>query len=31
MPNYAVLIFGVIFIELMLCFAFGLPDSLKGH
>lgn len=28
MPNYVVLIFGVVFIELMLCFAFGLPDSL---
>ena len=31
MPNYAVLIFGVIFIELMLCFAFGLPDSLNTY
>lgn len=31
MPNYAVLIFGVIFIELMLCFAFGLPDSLNHY
>ena len=31
MPNYLVLIFGVIFIELMLCFAFGLPDSLKHY
>ncbi len=31
MPNYAVLIFGVIFIELMLCFAFGLPDSLQTY
>lgn len=30
-PNYAVLIFGVVFIELMLCFAFGLPDSLKHY
>lgn len=29
--NYAVLIFGVIFIELMLCFAFGLPDSLEHY
>lgn len=29
--NYAVLIFGVIFIELMLCFAFGLPDSLEYY
>lgn len=26
--NYVVLVFGLIFIELMLCFAFGLPDSL---
>ncbi len=31
MPNYAVLIFGVIFIELMMCFAFGLPDSLNEY
>ena len=31
MPNYAVLIFGVIFVELMLCFAFGLPDSLDHY
>lgn len=31
MSNYAVLIFGVIFIELMLCFAFGLPDSLTHY
>ena len=31
MPNYLVLIFGVIFIELMMCFAFGLPDSLKHY
>ena len=31
MPNYLVLIFGVIFIELMLCFAFGLPDSLDHY
>ncbi|MBR1848668.1 MAG: permease, partial [Lachnospiraceae bacterium] len=31
MPNYAVLVFGVIFIELMLCFAFGLPDSLNHY
>lgn len=29
--NYAVLIFGVIFIEVMLCFAFGLPDSLVHY
>ncbi|WP_026652134.1 ABC transporter permease [Butyrivibrio proteoclasticus] len=31
MPNYLVLIFGVIFIELMMCFAFGLPDSLNNY
>lgn len=31
MPNYAVLVFGVIFIELMMCFAFGLPDSLNHY
>ncbi|MBO6015843.1 MAG: ABC transporter permease, partial [Lachnospiraceae bacterium] len=31
MPNYIVLIFGVVFIELMLCFAFGLPDSLDHY
>ena len=31
MPNYIVLIFGVIFIELMMCFAFGLPDSLNHY
>lgn len=31
MPNYAVLIIGVILIELMLCFAFGLPDSLSHY
>ena len=31
MPNYAILIFGVIFIELMMCFAFGLPDSLNHY
>ena len=31
MSNYVVLIFGVIFIELMLCFAFGLPDSLVHY
>ena len=29
--NYVVLVFGVIFIELMLCFAFGLPDSLVHY
>ncbi|MCR4945323.1 MAG: permease [Lachnospiraceae bacterium] len=31
MPDYLVLTFGVIFIELMLCFAFGLPDSLNEY
>ncbi len=31
MPNYVVLVFGLILIELMLCFAFGLPDSLKHY
>ncbi len=31
MPNYLVLAFGVIFIELMMCFGFGLPDSLKHY
>lgn len=31
LPNYVVLIFGVIFIELMMCFAFGLPDSLDHY
>ncbi len=31
LPNYVILIFGVIFIELMLCFAFGLPDSLDHY
>ncbi|MBR3573880.1 MAG: permease [Lachnospiraceae bacterium] len=30
-PNYVILIFGVIFIELMMCFAFGLPDSLDAY
>ncbi len=30
-PNYIVLIFGVIFIQLMMCFAFGLPDSLNHY
>ncbi len=30
-PNYLVLVFGVIFIELMMCFAFGLPDSLNNY
>ena len=31
LPNYLILIFGVIFIELMLCFAFGIPDSLDRY
>ncbi|MBR3307585.1 MAG: permease [Lachnospiraceae bacterium] len=31
LPNYAILIFGVIFIELMMSFAFGLPDSLNNY
>jgi len=31
LPNYAVLIFGVILSELMLCFAFGLNDSLANY
>lgn len=31
MPNYLILIFGVALIELMLCFAFGLPDSLNHY
>lgn len=31
MPNYTILIFGVILIELMMCFAFGLPDSLDYY
>ena len=31
LPNYAILIFGVILIELMMCFAFGLPDSLANY
>ena len=30
-PNYVVLIFGVILSELMLCFAFGLTDSLNNY
>ena len=30
-PNYAILVFGVIFIVLMMCFAFGLPDSLNHY
>ena len=31
MPNYVVLVFGVVFIMLMMCFAFGLPDSLNNY
>lgn len=31
MPNYAILIFGVVFIELMMCFAFGMPDALNNY
>ncbi len=31
MPNYVVLAFGVVFIMLMMCFAFGLPDSLDHY
>ncbi|MCR4961892.1 MAG: permease [Lachnospiraceae bacterium] len=31
MPNYGILMFGVVFIELMMCFAFGLPDSLDHY
>ena len=31
MPNYLILIFGVILVELMMCFAFGLPDSLNHY
>lgn len=30
-PNYAILIFGIVFVEVMLCFAFGMPDSLNHH
>ncbi|MBO4459451.1 MAG: FtsX-like permease family protein [Clostridiales bacterium] len=31
MPNYAVLIFGVILSEVMLCFGFGIVDSLNNY
>lgn len=31
LPDYIVMIFGVIFIEVMLCFAFGFPDALKNY
>ena len=30
-PNYLILIFGIVFVEVMLCFAFGLPDSLTHY
>ena len=30
-PNYLILTFGVVFIEIMLCFAFGFPDSLDHY
>ena len=30
-PNYLILVFGVIFIEVMLSFAFGFPDSLAHY
>ena len=30
-PNYVILIFGIVFVEVMLCFAFGLPDSLNNY
>ena len=30
-PNYIILIFGVVFIEIMMCFGFGLPDSLSNY
>ena len=30
-PNYVLLIFGIVFVEVMLCFAFGLPDSLNNY
>ena len=30
-PNYAILIFGIVFVEVMLCFAFGMPDSLSHY
>ncbi len=31
LPNYGILMVGVVLIELMLCFAFGLPDSLNHY
>ena len=30
-PNYAILIFGIVLVEVMLCFAFGVPDSLNNY
>ncbi len=30
-PNYLILAFGVVFIEVMLCFAFGFPDSMTHY
>ncbi len=30
-PNYLILVFGIVFVEIMLCFAFGFPDSLKHY
>ena len=30
-PNYLIMIFGIVFVEVMLCFAFGLPDSLNHY
>ena len=30
-PSYVILIFGIVFVEVMLCFAFGLPDSLNHY
>ena len=30
-PSYAILIFGIVFVEVMLCFGFGLPDSLNHY
>ena len=30
-PNFLILIFGVLLIEVMLCFAFGFPDSLDHY
>lgn len=30
-PNYGILIFGLVFVEVMLCFAYGMPDSLNHY